>query len=180
MYFNFINSLLILICLVMVIYLLYRLLTWWSKYKKWIDSVEKRFEQRELNINSSGFAQGIKIPNLILKDPWDNSYIELHNLVHNDSILVFLDKSCLQCSINFEEFFNSNQKDNYFVIFKEQDVDKAKELVMLYNNSFRVYLVNQSLYKTLKLKFMPAFVKINHNYIAENATPVPYKAIHFL
>jgi hypothetical protein len=173
------NIILVFIVTLLVIYLLNRLIRWWLSFQKWLKDVETKVKKQKNQGFSPSFAQGVYIPDITLEDAKDKTSVKLHSLIGSGSTLVFLDKSCLHCSINFEEFFNKKSKNDYYVIFQKQDLDYAKKISDLYNGAIKIYLTDPTIYKTLKLTFMPAFVKVNKNFIAENATPVPLKAVNF-
>ncbi|MEI5907646.1 hypothetical protein WAK64_11320 [Bacillus spongiae] len=178
-----INFFFVLLSIIIVAYLLHRLITWMIKFNEWQKSVVE-------SENSPNFANhkkrllNLQIPDVLVKKPGEEEQ-SLHHVIskNNYSLFALLNKSCIHCSINFEEFFslsNDNVKFNYFVLFQSDEEEQAKQFLKLYNNKIDVYLVEKELLTTLKISFFPAFIVFDQQYSVKKATPIPFTAINSL
>jgi hypothetical protein len=177
---DYINITLVLLAFGISTYLLLRLTTWLYKFRKWQKQIAKTKDSQNsasVKRNSTRFY----IPDIMVND-LDERIFRLHELIssRNYSLLVFLNASCVHCSVNFEEFFSSSKHKEikYFVLFQQEDRSIAKNFQEVYQNSIDVYLVDKELVNTLKISFFPAFITFNKNFSVTQATPIPYKAIN--
>ncbi|MGG4166475.1 hypothetical protein ABEW00_03210 [Rossellomorea vietnamensis] len=176
-----INSLLILITVTLSIKLLFRLLTWSRQFEKWKkDFIKQNSEQlKETNHRKTN---KIKIPNFSLFSLVKREQLDFYSLIHSDTVLIFLDQGCVHCSFSFEEFINLNDNlstpRNFIVVYRQEDIKKAEELLGLYGDKINIYIVDKQVFQLFQLYFMPAFIKVSKEYVVENSTPVPLQVIN--
>lgn len=174
-----INFLLLLILSILVGYILFRLLKWSRLYKLWekhvVEDQEDSMDQvNERKINNS------QLPNIEVTSLQGEVY-NVQTLIKERSLLIFLDHTCIFCNSNFEELFNLiNETDKKYllVFFKEEDLKHAKDFSELYSNTFDIFTVNQSLYASLNLTFLPAYVRLDQSFKIKHATPIPLQALN--
>jgi hypothetical protein len=179
-------SLLIFQCLlvssliVLTTILLVRLITWWKKYSIWINQIVTRKQEVSSSLDLE-FKISDPIPEFQLKSVKNNRYSNSNELNIHNKLLIFFDKDCIHCNNNFEHFLalreEHNKKIDFIIIFREESFAKALEISELYENELDIYVVGDETFKKFKLRFLPAFVKLNKRSLIELSTPVPLEII---
>lgn len=164
---------------ILIYLLLKRLISWSIKFKNWQKETKReastnigQLEERRMN-NSE--LPDIEVTSL------SKEKINIHKLIKNNTLLVFLDQTCAFCNANFESLFNLlefSDHENLLILFKDNDANKAKEFSVLYNEKFKIVLVDESLFKDLQITFLPAYVRLDSSYKMKYSTPIPLQALN--
>lgn len=171
-----IAEILLLILGIILLFLLFRkLLIWWSRFKRWQN--EKIKSQGNANNEIRSNIIGKKAPKINAIELSNDKSINLTEITKGQTtILVFLSAECAFCSNNFEEFLNMIQdfsNINCAIILKHEHKEKAMEYEELFNESFDIYLVNDTVFQNYQIPFFPDFVLIDDNQIIKGMTPSP-------
>lgn len=155
-------------------FLLYhKLITWYIKYQKYLEEIERsqNFKSNQKDIHP--LIQK-KAPNFEAISNSSNKKLTLDSIVQDNLILIFMDSSCIYCDNNLELFLNeahNHPSYNYVVILSEEETSKAEIISSLFE--IEVLLVKEQVFFDYKIAFWPAFVHLDRNSVIRNITPIP-------
>lgn len=176
--------LLILICLPLVISLLLKLAQWDNAFKKWEnkqiqESLNQTEEDPHDRVPENFLLQNTIISPLVNTD----QKLDLYSKIDENTLLIFLDKTCVFCNNNFEEFVHmikehSIPKSSVAIFFSHNQLDSATTFNNLYNSEFNIYLLEDDNYKsTIEAPFLPIYTKVDTHFHLTLKTPSPLAAV---
>lgn len=159
----------------------FKLFKWNKDFTAWEKNLinNSSLDNRD-EINHDYVPSNLLMENTLVT-PVDNidTELNLHSLINEDSIIVFLDKSCSLCNGNFEEFVHINKenyssKDRIVILFNREQQEAALLFDQLYDSQFSVFLLNDSEYvQSIKASFFPIYTKVDSKFNITVRTPSP-------
>lgn len=183
-----ISIIFILLSLFLSTYTLLSLINWNKAFKNW----EKNIVKTEPNVSDADQVHiHDYVPNnFLIKDAEVRSIkdlktiLNLHSIINEHSIMVFLDKSCVFCNSNFEEFIFLSQesninKNNIIIFFDKDQVEIAHKFNSLYDNFYSVFIIEDENFRSsLEAPFLPIYTKVNKDFNMILRTPSPFTALN--
>ncbi|WP_393964959.1 hypothetical protein [Exiguobacterium sp. S22-S28] len=170
-----------------LMYLFVSLFRWNTAFEKW----KKSSIQPSDNIGQEFEHFNLSSPFEITSDPKLEKIISVSNLLEvnlstiltSDHLLIFLDKKCVFCNSNFEEFVqlieqNKNLQKTVSIIFNKSQIEAANSFLFLHEYNFQVFLTeDDSLRDSFKKSFLPMYVHTEFQSV-QNISASPFEVLN--
>lgn len=170
-----------------ILYLLTSLVRWNFAFEKWKKSTSQPPDDFEQGSEHFGLANSFEITSDVklekLNSVSSSIEVNLSQLLTKDHLLIFLDKKCVFCNSNFEEFIelidqNKNLNKEISIIFNKSQIDAANSFLFLHEYNFHVYLTeDDSLRDSFNKSFLPMYVHTEFR-LVKNISASPFEVLN--
>lgn len=167
-----------------LVYLTISLIKWSIAFDKWKKSSDHFSNESDREFDDSAIHSpfemntDIKLENIT--STLSSKQVDLSTILTSDHLLIFLDKTCVFCNSNFEEFINlieenKNHNKSFSIIFNKSQVEAAKSFLFLHEYNFQVYLTEDDVLKeSFKKSFLPMYVHTEYKRV-KNISASPFE-----
>lgn len=182
-----VSILLIVLSIIITFILLYlatSLIRWSIAFEKWKKSSNHSSNESDQEFDDfaihSSFEMNTDTKLENITSTFSSKQVDLSTILTSDHILIFLDKTCVFCNSNFEEFIdlieeNKNYNKSFSIIFNKSQVEAAKSFLFLHEYNFQVYLTeDDALKESFKKSFLPMYVQTEYKQV-KNISSSPFE-----